>query len=97
VDGQPLTANSTRLLEALNYLGAPLRQEIVQPLKEAIQSENPGAIQRVLDPHVLFVMSINPELRDPNVRRPDKPTSDRCPDTFRSPRIVLPRTLQSPN
>jgi hypothetical protein len=63
VEGQPLAANCIRLLDALEYLGAPLPQDVAQPLNEAIKSENPGVLQRVLDPYVLFVVSINPELR----------------------------------
>ena len=63
VEGQPLAANCTRLLDALDYLGTPLTANVAQQLRDAIQSENAATIQRVLDTHVLFVVSINPELR----------------------------------
>lgn len=62
VDPQPLQANVKRLVAALDYLGAPLPAATRQDLK---RSANLSAhrIQELLDPHVLAVVSINPELR----------------------------------
>lgn len=63
VEGQPLAANATRLIDALNYLGCPLEPSTSDALLSAIQAESSLRIQEVLDREVLFAVSINPELR----------------------------------
>ncbi len=63
VESQPLGANIKRLIQALDYLGAPLPQTTKKPLLEAISRQHAAALQKALDGHVLFVVSINPELR----------------------------------
>ncbi len=63
VEGQPLAANVLRLLEALDYVGAPLKAEIAAEIKESAGKRDALRLQRVLDPHVLLVVSINPESR----------------------------------
>ena len=63
VAGQPLGANVQRLVSAYEYLGSPLAPSKVAGLREAVSAEDSVAIQRVLDREVVFVVSINPELR----------------------------------
>jgi hypothetical protein len=59
-EAQPLAANARRLVEALDFLGRPLPRETAMALAKAPDAE---AIQRLLDPHALLVVSINPEAR----------------------------------
>jgi hypothetical protein len=73
VEGQPLAANCARLLEALEYLGAPLPRELDAHLRAAIAAENAARIQELLDARVLFVIGINPELRVKAQRGPGEP------------------------
>ncbi len=67
VELQPLAAQVTRLQEALDYLGAPLGAADRQALADALAPHNASTaianIQRVLDPHCLFGISINAEMR----------------------------------
>ena len=67
VEQQPLVAATERLLQALEYVGAPLPPDDVASLRAAL-AETDGrksvlAIQRILDPHCLAVVQINPESR----------------------------------
>ena len=64
---QPLLAQSLRLNEALTFLGSPLSAEDAKELK-ALASEKPGeatvqAIQHILDPYCIAMVTINPEER----------------------------------
>lgn len=68
VELQPLAAQVGRLLEALDYIGAPLSAQDRQALDAALQrtSDEKGATeeaQRILDRYVLFDVHINPESR----------------------------------
>jgi hypothetical protein len=63
VEGQPLAANVLRLLEALEYLGAPLPARTEQALAEAARQRDAQKLQMLLDLHVLLVVSLNPESR----------------------------------
>lgn len=60
---QPLAANVDRLVQALDYLGAPLPSETRAALGRAGQSRDAAALQQLLDPHVLLTVHINPESR----------------------------------
>lgn len=67
VDGQPLLAQALRLQEALAFLGSELSQEDSKRL-QALQHQSSGkdaaaAIQEILDPYCLAIVSINPEAR----------------------------------
>jgi len=66
-DWQPLTAQIKRLTEALDNIGSPLNEKTQASLNEALADKNvqSGAekIQRALDAHCLFIVSINPEMR----------------------------------
>jgi hypothetical protein len=61
--GQPLASNVSRLLQALEFLGQPLLGLALSELQSAIQAEDAGSIHRLLDPHVLALVGINPESR----------------------------------
>lgn len=67
VDQQPLVAATERLIQALDYVGAPLPKSDLDRLRAAMQETDPRksvlAIQRILDPHCLAVVTINPESR----------------------------------
>jgi hypothetical protein len=62
-EGQPLAANVDRVMRALESLGAPLPADVAGGLTRAVRERDAAAIQRLLDPHVLFVVDINPEER----------------------------------
>src|SRR5262245_53426549 len=70
VEGQPLAANVRRLEQALDYLGAPLPPETRKALQIACANRDAAKIQRLLDPHVLLAVNINPEARVKVARGP---------------------------
>ena len=72
VEGQPLSANIVRILQALQFLGSPLPEETVKELETAAQAHDADRLQDVLDPHVLLVVTINPESRVKVQRGPAK-------------------------
>lgn len=67
VEKQPLAAATERLIEALQYVGAPMADENVAKLKTAMllkeDRESVKAIQDVLDPLCLAQVTINAESR----------------------------------
>lgn len=68
VDFQPLQANCERLLQALEFLGAPLPEETMTALKDLLANggkdeKTISKIQQLLDPHCFIGVSINPESR----------------------------------
>ena len=67
VEFQPLAAATQRLIEALDYLGSPLSENDLSAIKEALISEDHkqavADIQKILDPHCLVGVNINPESR----------------------------------
>jgi hypothetical protein len=67
VELQPLSAQVKRLVEALDYLGAPLSGADKRALDEASNETDAArarrAIQDVLDKHCLIEININPESR----------------------------------
>src|SRR6266852_33420 len=70
VEGQPLAANVQRLMEALQFLGAPLPAETAAALKVATKARDVRKIQELLDPKVLVVVTLNPESRVKAARGP---------------------------
>ena len=70
VEGQPLGANVKRLIAALDYLGAPLSDDLVQKLTAASEQRDARQIQELLDSEVLCVVSLNPEVRTKVARGP---------------------------
>ncbi len=74
VEGQPLAANVRRLLQALDYLGAPLPADTQKALQAACDARDAEKIQRLLDPHVLLAVHLNPEVRVKVARGPARAT-----------------------
>jgi hypothetical protein len=72
VEGQPLARNADRLLKALDFLGAPLPQETTRTIEKAIEARDADKLQKLLDPHVLAVVSLTPESRVKVARGPAK-------------------------
>ena len=72
VDGQPLGANVARLMEALEFLGRPLDENLKTLLDQAIRVRDADRIQQLLDPEVLVEVSLNPEVRVKAARGPDE-------------------------
>ncbi|YCM42994.1 CehA/McbA family metallohydrolase [Verrucomicrobiaceae bacterium 227] len=74
---QPLSLQVQRLGEALDYLGNPLTAEEKADLKKARITEDAAEarelIQRVLDPHCLAYVEVNPESRVKVLVGPAKP------------------------
>lgn len=66
VDWQPVSAQLRRLVEALNYQGAPLArkdEDALRALLDAKEEDGLVKAQEILDPYCLFLVSINPESR----------------------------------
>jgi len=67
VELQPLAAQVKRVMEALDYLGAPLLESEKRALEAAFSKSDETAateeIQKILDPHCLVSVHINPEMR----------------------------------
>jgi hypothetical protein len=67
VELQPVVAQVKRLQEALEFLGAPLSDAERKAIETALANQNSAdalkEIQKVLDPHCLVSVSINPEMR----------------------------------
>ncbi len=66
VEWQPLSAQVRRVVEALNYQGAPLSpadQQQLDKLLAAPDKEASEKLQAILDPYCLFFVNINPESR----------------------------------
>ncbi len=74
VEGQPLAANIARLLDALDYLGAPLPASLRTELAQAGAARDATKLQQLLDPHVLVGVNINPEARVKVARGPGPAT-----------------------
>ena len=74
VEGQPLGANVGRLIQTLDFLGAPLPKDLVKTLNEAVKKRDARKLQALLDSHATFVVSLNPEVRVKVVRGPGKAT-----------------------
>ena len=72
VEGQPLSANITRVLQGLRLLGAPLPSERIKELEAAAEAQDADRLQALLDPQILLVVTINPESRVKVQRGPAK-------------------------
>ncbi len=76
VERQPLVAATERIVSALDFVGSPLSTAEKQALTDAAKLPEPGdslrAIQKILDPHCLVAVSINPESRVSVIEGPVK-------------------------
>lgn len=70
VEGQPLAANLRRVTQAMELLGSPFETELAKGIEQASQQRDAAQLQQLIDPHVLFVVSINPEARVKVARGP---------------------------
>jgi hypothetical protein len=68
VDGQPLAANVQRVVQALEFLGAPLSVDV----SAAVAARDARKLQELLDSQVLCMADINPESRVKGTRGPAK-------------------------
>ncbi len=73
VEGQPLGANAKRLLQALDFLGTPLPAKTSKAILSAANARDAKQLQNLIDPHVMFAVSLNPEVRVKVKRGPAKP------------------------
>ena len=71
-EGQPLAANVQRVIQTLDYLGQPLPEKVVAELRDGIKDRASIRLQKLLDDQVLFVVSLNPEVRVKVLRGPAK-------------------------
>ncbi len=72
VEGQPLAANAQRIVQALDFLGATLAEDVRANLQIAITERDAAGVQAALDPQLLCVVEINPESRVKAQRGPAK-------------------------
>jgi hypothetical protein len=70
VEGQPLAANALRLLDALDFLGAPMPKDTADAVRAAAKDRDAAQLQKLLDPQVLVQVTINPESRVKAARGP---------------------------
>lgn len=70
VEAQPLAANIDRLVEALEYLGAPLPAGLRSQIAEAGRTRDATRLQELLENRVLLAVHINPEARVKVARGP---------------------------
>ena len=76
VEAQPLIAQARRIEEALQFVGSPLSEKERAELSKAYDKKGEEAvlaIEKVLDPHVLIAVHINPESRVKAARGPARP------------------------
>ena len=62
-EGQPLGANVTRVVQALDLLGRPMPEELKSKLADAAKARDAAELQKLLDPQVLLLVALNPESR----------------------------------
>jgi hypothetical protein len=77
VEAQPLAANIQRVVEALQYLGAPLPADLRGDLSRAGQARDAKTLQERMDARVLLAVHINPEARVKVVRDPHRRSCSR--------------------
>src|SRR5437868_2117274 len=76
VEWQPLSAQIRRVIEALNYQGAPISPADEERLRALLDQKSDDAAvkaQTILDPYCLFIVQINPESRVKVAQGPAKP------------------------
>ncbi len=96
VEGQPVAANASRLVKALDFLGTPLAAETGKELASALDAKDAKKVQQALDKHVLFVVNINPESRVKVARGPAEPILQQAGWTPVLVKIVNESTVKKP-
>jgi hypothetical protein len=51
------------LVQAFDFLGKPLAADLKVAIADAAKKRDAVALQKLIDPHVLFIVSLNPEVR----------------------------------
>jgi len=95
VDGQPLGANVTRVIEALAFLGRPLPEDLVVDLQAAARKRDAVSLQKLLDPQAVFVLSLNPEVRVKVQRGPGNATLQQAAFTPLIVKVLNDSTVSS--
>ena len=76
VEQQPLVAATHRLVDALGFVGTPLKpddqRELAAAMTDTDANRSIRKIQAILDPYCLFAVTINPESRVSVVEGPAK-------------------------
>mgnify|MGYP001806858216 CR=1 FL=1 len=62
-EGQPVAANVERVQKALDFLGAPLPNDLNTAVTAAVGKQDAKELQKLLDDRVTFAVNINPESR----------------------------------
>ncbi len=96
VDGQPLAANAERLAKALDFLGTPLPADVAKALTAAVDAKDAKKVQEILDPRVLFVVSINPESRVKAARGPAEAVAQQAGYVPLLVKVVNESTVKKP-
>ena len=96
VEGQPLAANISRVVETLGYLGSPLSPELIKELDAAGQARDVPQLQKLFDPLVAFVVLINPENRVKVRRGPGKVTIQQSGFTPLLVKVINQSTIARP-
>ena len=96
VEGQPLASNIDRVVESLEYLGAPLSPELMTQLDAAGQARDVSRLQKLLDPLVVFAVSINPENRVKVQRGPGPATIQQAGFTPLLVKVINQSTIARP-
>ncbi len=67
---QPLHSNIQRTVAALELIGAPLPQSLVDQVAHSESSQHSATLQKLFDREVAFFVEINPEVRVKVAKRP---------------------------
>jgi hypothetical protein len=95
-EGQPLAANVQRVLTALDVLGSPLSEKDAANLRAAIKTQDADKLQQLLDPHVLAIVTLNPEARVKAKRGPADATLQQGGYTPAIVKVVNESTVTKP-
>jgi hypothetical protein len=95
VEGQPLGENATRLVKALDQIGAPLPKDLAKAIGDAAAARDAAAIQKLLDPNALVQVSISPEARVKAARGPAAAILQQYGETAVILKIVNDSTVKS--
>src|SRR5207247_6295813 len=73
LEWQPLAAQARRVIEALDYLGAPFSADELKAIEAAMAKSDAQQLQQAFDGHCLLGVTINPEMRVKVQQGPAKP------------------------
>jgi hypothetical protein len=73
VEWQPLAAQIERVVQAMEFIGAPFTASEREAIDAALKEKDAGKLQTVLDAHALFGVHINAEIRVKVQQGPAKP------------------------